>query len=218
MPSINVAITDDHLLILSSLVQHVNSFENCKVIMQANDGAELLEQLESAAAVPDVCILDINMPILNGYKTLLEMKRLYPDIRVIVLTAFVTDFAIIRMIQNGASAYLPKNCRSEELREAIHTLATSKYFYSDMVPKRMFDRAKTELLPEFTTRELEFLRWCCRQLRYNEIAKKMYVSERTVENYFNSISRKVHIKDRGSLIAFAKDSGLVYTTHDSEIM
>jgi len=204
---IKIAIAENYTMIRGLLVNLINIQPNFQVIAEADNGRQLLDMMEQTAEKPDIVLLDIEMPVLNGYDTMLVLKKTYEDVRVIVLTVFEGEYSIIRMINNGARAYLLKTCKIDELFFAINNVHTTGYHYTQITPPRLF--SKKVDLPKVTERERVFLELNCSQLSYAEIAIKMYLSVRTIQDYQQSLCEKFGLKTRMDLALFSLRTGLV---------
>ncbi len=210
-PLIHIAIADDHSLMRKGLSDLIDSFGPFKVIIEAADGIELLELLQATEVQPDICILDVNMPRLDGFSTLTEIRKNWPQIRVLALTMYNNDYTIIRMIRNGANGYLLKNCNPIVFRDALLEIFHNGYY--DPAPATAAAGAKAANEPSasltITPKELEFLLLCCSELAYKEIANKMGVSPRTVEDHRDNLFRKLKVNTRSGLVMYAMRAGIV---------
>ena len=209
---INIAIADDHTLIRKGIVEIISSFKQYKVIIEAGNGAELLSAINESDQMPDICILDISMPVMNGYETLLIIKRTWPEMKVLVLTMFNNEFSILKMVLGGAKGYLLKDCTPAELELALNNLYRYNLHHSELVPEEMFDKEKYKHLKphqKITDKELLFLKYCCTELHYREIAELMEVSVRTVHAYRDSLFDKLGLKTRIGLVMYATSIGVI---------
>ena len=209
MPSVTIAFAEDHSLVRQGFVSLLNYYTEHTVIAEAENGEALIYKIRNLDMPPDICIVDINMPILNGYDTTLKLKKLYPNIKVLALTMFDEEYSIIRMIKNGANGYLLKGCQLEELKAAIDAIHISGYYYSKTASEKAFKIVRNNFLTTLKERELQFLRLCSSDIGYLKIAEIMNVSIRTVQDYQRAISEKLHIKSRIGLVLFAVQTGLV---------
>lgn len=139
---INIAIADDHNLIRKGIVEIISSFPQFKVIIEASNGAELLSAINASPIHPDICILDISMPMMNGYETLKVIRSNWPEMKVLVLTMFNNEFSILKMVLGGAKGYLLKDCTPEELQLALNNLYHYNLHHSELVPKDLFTEEK----------------------------------------------------------------------------
>jgi two-component system, NarL family, invasion response regulator UvrY len=208
---INLAIADDHPLIREGLKNIICSFDGFEVTIEASDGQELIENLQNAEEVSDICILDIRMPRMDGYETLKELKRKWPSIKVLIFSAFYEEYSMIEMLRNGANGYLEKNCTPGKLQQALAYIYSNEYYYSEVVAKKIFDlhQHKSRLIPKITDREMEFLCYCCTELSYKEIGELMGVSVRTIEAFRDALFDKFSLKTRTGLAIFALQNGIV---------
>lgn len=210
---ISIAVVDDYELIRKGLRITINSYKDCAVDMEAYDGIDLLEKLESAKKLPDVCLLDISMPRMDGYLALKKIKHLWPQIKVIMLSMHYNEYSVIKSFQDGASACLPKEVGENELHEAIvkvfetglfHSEVTSQ-FINKLIQKQSIDATLTE-------KEIEFLRLNCSDLNLKQIAEIMKVSPRTVDSYRDNLFKKLNLSSRTALAVFAIRAGVSVTT------
>ena len=212
MPCVTIAFAEDHVLVRQGFVSLLNNHTEYTVVADAENGEMLIHKIHSLDMPPDICIVDINMPVLNGYDTTLKLKKLYPNVKILALTMFDEEYSIIRMIKNGANGYLLKGCQLEDLKEAINALYTTGYYYSKTASEKAFKVVKNNFLTTLKERELQFLRLCSTDIGYLNIAETMNVSIRTVQDYQRTISEKLQIKSRIGLAIFAFQTGLVSTS------
>jgi two-component system invasion response regulator UvrY len=137
LSSIKIAIADDHMLVRNGIISLINTIDHCEVIADGVNGKDLISNIAALETKPDVSILDISMPVLNGYETIIELKRLYPDMKFLVLTMFEEEYSIIKMIKNGANGYILKGCSTSELQNAITEIYNNGYYYSTHGFKRI---------------------------------------------------------------------------------
>ncbi|MGZ3756967.1 MAG: response regulator [Mucilaginibacter sp.] len=205
---ISIAIVDDHTLFRNGVAALMGEFEDLKVIFQAGDGHQL-QQMITRQPLPDVILMDINMPVMDGYETTRWLKENYPEVKVLALSMFEDDQAVIRMIQCGAVGYVLKESKPRELLEAIKIIATKGVYINELVSGKLIRSVSKGIAPEFTAKELEFLKHCCSELSYKEIADIMGVSPRTTENYRDSLFKKLELKTRTGLALYAIQNNLV---------
>lgn len=210
---IHIALADDHAMLRKGVAEMLSKFENMKVVAEAGNGKELLAQLEKIDPMPDVCIVDINMPEMNGYDTANAIKKNYPKMRILALSMYDTELNIIKMLRNGANGYLLKDADPEELRHAINAVYTNGFYYSDIVTGRMLNilhdpDGKTNV--DLNAKELQFLKFCSTELTYKEIADEMNLSARTIDGYRETLFRKLNITTRTGLAMYAIKAGIVH--------
>ncbi|HEV8084250.1 MAG TPA: response regulator transcription factor [Chitinophagaceae bacterium] len=209
-----IALADDHILMRKGLASLIDTFEEYKVIFQGANGQELINSLNKTS-LPHIVLLDINMPKKDGYETAYWLKTNYPEIKILALSMYDNEVSIIRMLQNGARGYILKDAEPSELKAALDDIWHKGYYYSELVTGHLIkninktDEKNTNKNSSLTDREIEFLKYCCTEMGYKEIADKMFVSPRTVENYRDSLFEKLNIKTRVGLAMYAMKSGFV---------
>jgi len=206
---IKICIAEKHLLIRKAIIGTINNFPNCIVVVDAENGEELIKKLNYQNPRPSICILDIQMHQLNGYDTLISLRKIYPEMRFLILTIVRSEFSVTRMIRSGANGYLYKGCSPEDLNNAIVDIHFKGYHYSKMAPENLFKNVNDKKLFDLTPRELTFLKLSCSYLTYIEIGKCMHISPRSVEYYHQNLSHKLCCRNRLELALFAIQSGLV---------
>jgi two-component system, NarL family, invasion response regulator UvrY len=210
-----VALVDDHVLLrngLSGLIKELGY----TVLFEASNGDDFIEKLKSNAA-PDIVLLDINMPKKDGYETSIWLKRNHPNVKVLALSMYDDENAIIRMLKNGARGYILKDAEPEELKAALSAVLTKGFHYSDMVTSRLIHTINTLDEPESETknllglmeREIEFLKLAATEMTYKEIAEQMKLSPRTIDGYREALFEKLNVKNRVGLVLFAIKHGIV---------
>jgi len=212
-----VALADDHSLIRNGLANLIDTFAGFKVISQASNGQELLDILKPKA-LPDIVLMDINMPKKNGYETTKVLKKLYPEIKVLAVSIYDNEEAIIRMIKNGACGYILKDAEPAELELALNEIVQRGYYHSDLVANQLVKIIRRgasdddDKVPgvRLNDRETEFLKLACTELTYKEIADKMFVSPRTIDGYRDALFEKLKVKTRVGLVLYAIKNGFVH--------
>jgi DNA-binding NarL/FixJ family response regulator len=200
---INIAIVDDHTLFRNGVAALMSEFEELNVVFEAENG-EQLQQMLVKHPLPQVILMDINMPLMDGYTATKWVKEAHPEVKVLALSMFEDDKAVIRMIRCGAGGYVLKESRPSELLEAIKTIAEKGVYINEMVSGKLIRSVSgDDDLPAFSIKELEFLKLSCSELTYKEIADQMFVSPRTVDNYRESLFQKLNLKSRTGLVLYA---------------
>lgn len=209
-----IAIADDHALFRKGLASLINFFPGYKVLFEAANGKELISRLRPKA-LPDIVLLDISMPEMDGYATANYLRNNYPDIYILALSTMDAETAIINMIKCGAKGYVLKDAEPEELKQAFDDVLGKGYFYNDLVTRKVMQSVsaltdeKTASFAKLTERETAFLRLICSEKTYNEIAAEMFVSPRTVDGYRNALFEKLNLKTRTGLALYAVKNGIV---------
>ncbi len=202
-----LAVTDDHAIVRDG-ISNLLSSRGYTILHQCANGKELLKAC--AAKSPDIVLMDISMPEMDGYEATAALRIQFPEVKVIALTMLNTDMSLIKMIRAGAKSYVLKNSPITDLERAIQEVARSGFYSSDFVADRLIDSLGDNtagkvntVLDQFHARELEFLKLSCSELTYREIADKMCVSHRSVDGYRDSLFQKLGVKSRVGLAMFA---------------
>ena len=212
----NVALIDDHTLLRNGLASMVQNFDEYEVSIEANNGRHFIEQL-SDSSPPDLVLMDINMPVMDGFETTLWLKEHHPDVKVLALSMYDNEQSIIRMLRNGAKGYILKETEPKEFRSALDAVLTKGFYYSEMITGKLIhavnhiDEPQNTIKPlvNLNDRELEFLKLTCTELTYKEIADKMYLSPRTIDGYRDALFEKLNAKTRVGLVLYAIRNGIV---------
>ncbi len=209
---INVMITDDHSMIREGLKQLLELEGDFKVIAEAADGIECMNKLEEVK--PDVLLLDINMPNMNGLEVLQKIKEQKIKVKVLVLTIHSEVEYLLKAVDIGVNGYLLKDSESAELKKAISTVAFGEnYIQPSLIPvlnSKMIDRdSDTVKIESLTKRELEVLKNLSYGMYNKEIAEKLDISERTVKNHISNIFKKIEVTDRTQAAVFAIRNNLI---------
>ncbi|MBI3718838.1 MAG: response regulator transcription factor [Sphingobacteriales bacterium] len=204
---INIAIADDHVLYRAGVKTALSQKKDIKVIAEADNGMQLLNMLKHIQ--PDVILLDIEMPIMNGIATLPEIKQLYPQIKVIMLTMHDDHSMIAKLMELGANSYLTKNSDSEVIYEAIKTCYEQEYFFNALTNKALIDGLRNKRSDDgpsdvkLNEKEITILRLMCEEKSTKEIADIVDLSPRTVEAIRDKLKSKVGAKSTAGLIMYA---------------
>lgn len=210
---IPIAIVDDHTLFRKGVVGLMGEFEELTVVFEAANGKQMQEALAARPILPKVILMDINMPVMDGYEATYWLKAHYPQICVLALSMFEDDEAVIKMIRCGACGYILKESKPHDLLEAIKIIVLKGVFINDLVSGKLIRSiAAQETAPNFSHKELDFLKHCCSELTYKEIADLMFVSPRTVDNYREALFQKLNIKSRTGLVLYAIRNNLYQVT------
>jgi len=210
---IKVALADDHILLRNALASLIDSFGDCRVIQQASNGVDLIDQINNSLA-PDVAILDLNMPQMGGLETATWLQINHPKVHVLMLTMYDSELALIRLLQSGVKGFLKKDIHPSELKFAIHSVMQSGYYYSNHTTGKLinlFRNDENSLTLErvmLTEQELLFLKFACSEMTYKEIALKMSLNPRTVDNLRDVLFNKLDVKSRVGLAMFAIRHGI----------
>jgi len=209
---IKIAIADDEVLFRQGISFILNKEVNFDIVLQAEDGADLLSQLQNSEVLPDIILMDLKMPNLNGVEATKVIKKEYPSIKIIAITSYYSKPFISNMIATGAVAYLAKNTPPKEVITTVNAVADKGFYYNDNVmqviqenmlnPDAKVTRSYFDL-DYLTKRETEVLKLICAQKTTNEIAEELFISPRTVEGHRNNLLLKTESKNVAGLVVFA---------------
>jgi two-component system, NarL family, invasion response regulator UvrY len=213
METIKVALCDDHNLLRTALASLIESFENCKVIYHFSNGRDLIERMHTGQ-IPDIIILDLNMPILDGQETAKWVHEHYPQVHILMLTMYNTELTMIRLLQVGVRGFLKKDVHPSELKFAITSVMHSGYYYSNNTTGKLvnlFRKAgeNTQLHKNMLTElEIRFLKLTCTELTYKEIAEEMNLNPRSIDNMRDNLFTKLDVKSRVGLAMYSVKHGI----------
>lgn len=204
----SIVIVDDHELMAKALSGLIQKFENYDVLYEVSGGEELIQRF-SKHIIPDIVLLDINMPGMDGFTVAEWLKNNHPQVKILALSMNDKNESIIKMLRNGASGYLLKGCKPSELRHALDTVIMKGFYYSEYVTSQLVKNLSTSQLDSgvknfgINERERQFIKLSCSDLTYVEIADKMCVSPRTVDGYRESVFQKLSVKSRVGMVLAA---------------
>lgn len=214
--SIKIILADDEVLFRKGISFLLSREENLEIIFEASNGSELILFLREAQSLPDIIIMDLKMPSLNGVEATKIILKEFPQIKIIALTSYESKSFVANMIAIGAVSYLVKNASPQELLKTIQEVALKGFYYSDYVLKIIQENlleeknTKSHMDSNFlTNRELEVLKMICDQNTTVEIAEKLFISPRTVEGHRNNLLLKTESKNSAGLVVFAIQNELV---------
>lgn len=204
-----IAIVDDHELVAKAFSGLVQRYEEYEVIYEVGNGKELINRI-NLKMIPDIVLLDIKMPEMDGYETALWLKKNHPEVKVVALSMHNEEESVIKMLRNGACAYLLKGCKPRELKQALDEVVQKGRSYNEFVTEKLVNNLNPETpqnpqeLLGIIDREMEFIKWACDgDLTYTDIADKMCVSPRTVDGYRESVFQKMKVKTRVGMVVEA---------------
>jgi DNA-binding NarL/FixJ family response regulator len=215
MEKIKVALADDHVLLRNGLAGLVTKL-GYDVVFESNNGKDLVSKLNKED-LPDIILMDINMPEMDGYDATLWIKNNYPLVNVLALSMYDDENAIIRMLKNGAKGYIMKDADPMELKKAIDDVITKGVHYSELVTGRLLHSIYqvdepnngTKQMLNLNEREIEFLKLASTEMTYKEIADNMHLSPRTIDGYRDALFEKLNIRNRVGLVLFAIKHSIV---------
>lgn len=207
-----VVIVDDHSLFAGSLEKLINTFPDFKVLYHAKNGQVLQQMISGENAVPDIILLDINMPVMDGFETAEWLGQNYPKIKTLALSMEDDEHTILKMLRKGVKGYLLKDIHPEILNEALQELVDRGYYHSDKVSETLLhslnpDNHENNL--DFKENELIFIKLACSEMTYKEIADVMNLSPKTIDGYRQDLFKRLNIKNRVGLVMFALKKNLM---------
>ena len=209
---ITIAIADDHQLFLKSVGLLIENFENFEIVAEALNGESLLHKLQGLTELPDIILIDVNMPVLNGAATAARISEKYPQVKLVALSMKDDDTSVLDMIRAGCCAYLLKDMHPNDLERALIEIHNTGYYNADRsnirFRKLLSSRQNQEkiLLSE---REKVFLQLSCSDLTYKQIADRMHLAERTIDGYRESLFQKLNVQSRVGMVLEALRRNLV---------
>jgi DNA-binding NarL/FixJ family response regulator len=203
---ITIGIAEDHKIVRQGFVRMLSDQKHIKILFEADNGEDLLKHLETYT--PSIILLDIAMPVMDGLKAMEVIRLRFPELKIIVISGYSQDPAIIEYVKAGANSFLPKDCDIEMLVKAIQDVS-KRGFYFDTNTAKLLDENGIFQPKEFTEKEMTILRLVCANKLIAEIADLTGIEEPTVRWYKHRILKKTECKDESSLIAFAKQNKLI---------
>ncbi len=211
---IKVAIADDHTLFRTGVKTSLSIRKDIQMVAEAENGMQLLNLLKHIQ--PDVVLLDIQMPIMDGLSTLPEIKKLYPEVKVIMLSMHNDHSMITKMMEIGANSYLTKESDSETIYQAIKTCYEDDFYFNDLTNKALLNGLRNKRAPEpepaevlLSEKEITILRLMCEEKSTKEIADIVDLSPRTVEAIRDKLKSKTGAKSMAGLVMYAVKAGIV---------
>jgi two-component system, NarL family, invasion response regulator UvrY len=214
-PQYKLILADDHILLRDALANLINTFDEFSVIATAGNGQEVIQAIEKGYNT-DIILMDLNMPKMDGYETAKWMAKNYPAIKIVILTMYDSEIALIRLLQAGVNGFLKKDIHPSELKNALLTIAGGEYYYSNHTTVKiasLFRKStgnhKTLEKAMLTDLEIEFLKLASTEMTYKEIAHAMHMTPRHIDSYRDSLFTKLDVKSRVGLAIYAVKNGLV---------
>lgn len=214
-PTIKVALADDHVLLRNALASLIDGFGGFRITCQCGTGRELTNCM-TPEKMPDVVLLDLNMPDMNGFETAEWLQAHQPQIHVLMLTMYDSELSMIRLLQAGVKGFLKKDIHPSELKFALQSVMQSGYYYSNQTTGKLVnlfrnkaDGTNTIQRSMLTDQELQFLKLACTDLTYKEIAQQMHLNPRSVDSLRDQLFIKLDVKSRVGLAMIAIRHGIV---------
>ena len=213
-----LALVDDHTLFRKGLINLIELVcSDCEILFEADNGFDLQQKITKERE-PDILLLDVNMPKMDGFATVQWLTENFPLVKILVVSMVEKEESIVRMLKLGVKGYLSKDVEPQVLGEALNAIMNKGFYYTDFITGKLVhalnsnnnpDKVKTDALRLMNDREKDFLKLACSEFTYNEIAGKMFVSPKTVDGYRNALFEKFNVKSRVGLVLFAIKKELV---------
>jgi DNA-binding NarL/FixJ family response regulator len=215
MKRIKIAIADDYTIFRDGLKVGLAQDDNLEVILEAADGEDLINGIEGS--MPDVIIMDLKMPVMDGMEATKIIKKRYPDMKIIVVTMYDDEKFVIHLMEIGANGYLLKNADAEEIRKAIYSVYETGYYFNNIVSNALLKKLviKGNIKPSFregvelTEREQDVLKLICAEKTANEMGQQLFLSPRSVEGIRQRLIDKVGVRNTAGLVMFAVKNGII---------
>jgi len=215
--TLRIAIADDHKLFSEGLSLIMHSRDNYELLFEASDGQQLLDLIALSDPKPDVVLLDLRMPVKDGIETTRELKILFPEIKILILTMIDEEDYILHLLDLGANGYLLKNLSASDIHLAIETVAEKGFFFNDHTTQVMLHglKRKRATAPQLdsgnkiSVREIEVCRLMADGFTTSEIAERLFISSRTVETHRKNLMEKLGVKNSAGIIYKAMKEGLL---------
>ena len=216
--TMRLALVDDHTLFRKGLINLIELVcSDCDILFEADNGLDLQQKITKEKE-PDILLLDVNMPKMDGFATVQWLTENFPLVKILVVSMVEKEESIVRMLKLGVKGYLSKDVEPQVLGEALNAIMDKGFYYTDFITGKLVhalnsnnnpDKVKTDAMRLMNDREKDFLQLACSELTYNEIAAKMFLSPKTVDGYRNALFEKFNVKSRVGLVLFAIKNGLV---------
>ncbi|MEP7108538.1 MAG: response regulator transcription factor [Ferruginibacter sp.] len=213
-----LALVDDHTLFRKGLINLIEMVcHDCVILFEADNGADLQQKLTKNNE-PDIILMDINMPQMDGFSSVQWLNEYFPLIKILVVSMIEKEESIVRMLKLGVKGYLSKDVEPKELGEALEAIMNKGFYYTDFITGKLVhslqhenstDTSVTAAIRSLNERERDFLKLACSELTYNEIAAQMFLSPKTIDGYRNSLFEKLNVRSRVGMAMYAVKHGMV---------
>lgn len=212
--TIQIAVADDHKLFRKGLIRLLESLgSHYKIIIEACDGKDFSEQLLASSVIPDIAILDINMPNKNGFETVQWLNNTYPNVKVLIISMIEREESIVRLLKMGVKGYLSKDVEPEDLEEAINSILHKGFYYTDFITGKLmhnliYGDTKSEYVL-LTEKEIELLQLLSTDLTYKEIAQSLDTTVKTIDYQRDALCKKLNVVSRLGLAIYAIKNNII---------
>lgn len=210
MNQIPVAVIDDHPVSRRGMAEFIEDFDRYKVILEASNGQDLQRKLQSATILPDICVVDISMPIMDGYETASWLRLHHPDIKTLAMSMYNHEQVIIRILRHGARGFIEKKADAMQMKLALDSLVRDGWFFPKTLSGKLINAIVhgKSIEKELTPEELSFISLACSELSYADIAVRMQKSKATIDRIRQNVFSKLGIHHRAGLVVFAMMLGI----------
>ena len=211
---IKVAMVDDHILLRNALASLINNSDNCSIVIECSNGKELISKIKTSTQ-PDLVILDLNMPEMDGHQTALYLQKNHPEIKVIMLTMYDSELALIRLLKAGVKGFMKKDIHPTELMHAIQSVHEQGYYYSAQTSSKLAGLFRDEQSAHaidkilLSDQEIEFLKFVCSELTYKEVEVQLKMNPRAIDGMRDNLFTRLDVKSRVGLAMYAIKHGIV---------
>ena len=212
---ISIALVDDHTLFRKGLVSLIEMISgNIDIVFEADDGLDMQLKLKTCKQ-PDIILMDINMPRMDGFTAVKWLNKNYPSIKVLVVSMVEQEESVIKMLKLGVKGYLSKDVEPEELNSALMAISSRGFYYTDFITGKLVHTLRNggdrSSIPSVYLNEKEtwFIKLACSDLTYQQIATEMFLSPKTIDGYRNHLFEKLEVKSRVGLALYAVKHGFI---------
>ena len=213
---VKLALVDDHTLFRKGLISLIHMVDSdYQILFEADNGLDMKQKIDKNN-LPDLILMDVNMPDMDGFASVEWLNEHYPQINVMVLSMIEKEDSIIRMLKLGVKGYLSKDVEPKELGEALNAILKKGFYYTDFITGKLVhslqnddNKQLTEKFKQISDREREFLKYACTDMTYIEIASRMFLSPKTIDGYRDALFHKLKVRNRVGLALFAVRNGIV---------
>jgi len=201
----SVVVVDDHILLSQAIGSLVEKFDKFNVLYLCKNGQELITKFKSPKNIPDIVLMDVKMPIMNGIETTAYLKDHYPSVKVLALSIEEDESTVLKMLRAGAKGYVMKDVKKSELENALLEVHKNGYYHSNTVAEILINSLSTKntTLSSLKEREIEFIKHACTEKTYKEIADEMFLSPKTIDGYRDVLFEKLNLRNRTGLVLYA---------------
>lgn len=215
--AVKLALVDDHTLFRKGLISLIEMVDpSYSILFEADNGIDLQKKI-SKENCPDIILMDVNMPAMDGFASVAWLNENYPLVKILVVSMIEKEETIVRMLKLGVKGYLCKDVEPKELGEALRAIQNKGYYYTDFITGKLVHSLQqggeqnnySNNLSQLNDRERTFMQFACTELTYSEIASKMFLSPKTIDGYRDALFEKLSVKSRVGLALYAVKHGLV---------